>query len=170
MRLARSFATAALLALLLPACAGLGYYRFERPDVILVNAVPLESTLFEQRVRLDLRVLNPNSRALDVEGIDLELEVNGIPLARALGNDTVTIPARGEAVTSVVASTTLIDLLRQALAYSEREESVYHLFGRVHLGGTWGRALRFEHTGSLAGLERLLRDLEGMQRRGGERL
>ena len=109
------------LAALLPGCASLWPFGLEAPQVVLVDMETLESTLFEQRVRLDLRVLNPNGTPLEIEGVDLRLELNDVRLARALGSERLSVPARGEARTSLVASITLLDVVRQALALAERE-------------------------------------------------
>ena len=44
------------------------------------NAVglrPLPGGALEQRVEVQLRVLNPNDRELEIDGVDFTLEING---------------------------------------------------------------------------------------------
>jgi LEA14-like dessication related protein len=162
-------AAAALFLAASSGCASWPALRLERPEVILVDLAPLESTLFEQRVRIDLRVLNPNARPLEVEGLDFELELNDLRVARVLSNEALSVPARGDALLSVTASATVFDLLRQLLAAQrqQRETYAYRVGGRIYLRGLLQRKLRFEQTGSFRGPERLLRELE--RPRGGRR-
>ena len=37
-----------------------GALQPESPEVLLVNIIPLDTTMFEQRLKVDLRVRNPN--------------------------------------------------------------------------------------------------------------
>ena len=55
--------------------------KLEAPDLSIVNVELMESTLFEQRVRVRMRVQNPNDRALPVRGLSYTLEVDGKELA-----------------------------------------------------------------------------------------
>ncbi|HBP89051.1 MAG TPA: hypothetical protein DD706_15295, partial [Nitrospiraceae bacterium] len=45
----------------------------ESPEVLLVNITPLDATMFEQRLQVDLRVRNPNDFDLEVTGLDFTL-------------------------------------------------------------------------------------------------
>ncbi len=67
-------------------------HKEEQPEVLLTNITPLESTPFEQRLKVDLRVRNPNDYDLQVTGLDFRLEMNGKSLARGLGNKELTVP------------------------------------------------------------------------------
>src|SRR3954469_4018879 len=71
--------TAAALALTLAACAGLP--RLEAPRVSLadIDAVSFEG--MELRMRVKLRVQNPNGIALDYDGIDVNLALQGKAVA-----------------------------------------------------------------------------------------
>lgn len=37
------------------------FMKGERPDVLVANVTPLESTAFEQRLQVDLRIRNPTT-------------------------------------------------------------------------------------------------------------
>jgi LEA14-like dessication related protein len=47
----------------------------ESPEVLLVNVIPLDATMFEQRLQVDLRVRNPNDFDLKVTGLDFTLHL-----------------------------------------------------------------------------------------------
>lgn len=133
--------------LLLGACARLG--EVEPPQVRLADIRLLESGLFEQRFRVDLRLGNPNDFDLALGGLTFELELNDLPFARGLSNQAVTVPRLGEARVSVVASTTLIDMVQQMLILGERSDLSYRIEGVVYLRGAAARKLPYETAGRL---------------------
>lgn len=149
-RVSRARSVALLLALLPLAACARWLHPLEPPELFVTNLVPVESAPFEQRVRVDLRVLNPNLETLHVTGIDFELDVNGTRLARGLGSSDVTVPALGESTLSVVASTTVIDLVRQILRFQPEGSYSYEVRGRLFLGGAFGGTLPFQRSGTIA--------------------
>ncbi len=118
----------------------------EPPEVYLSNIAPLEASLFEQKVQVDLRIQNPNNFDLQVTGIDFHLDVNEVQLTRAVSKQKVTVPGLGESVLSIVARTTAFDIVRQVLASREREEYGYAIRGRVHLGNASVESVPFERS------------------------
>ena len=136
-----------LACLLLAACASA-----PRPDVFVIGMEPIEGGALEQRVRVDLRVQNPTREALAVTGMSVKLTVNGQPLARGVSNAAFSVPPLGEAKTSIVTSTTLIDLIRQVVGLQGRGTPSfdYRLEGTLYTGGALGRSLPFESQGTLA--------------------
>ena len=104
-----------LVAVALTGCAAL-FGQGEPQDVFVIALSPEETGLFEQRVRVDVRVLNPNQFDLHVTGLDFKLGLNGTRFARGLSSQDVTIPRLGEGKLSVVASATTMSLLKQLLA------------------------------------------------------
>lgn len=136
----------------LVACASLGI-GLEPLEANLVELRPLESTAFEQRFEMRVRLRNPNDHAVEIDGLRFELEVNGRRLATGLSDQRVTLPRLGETVLDVTTTTTLLDLLQQAMVLGERglEETPsldYALRGRVFLAGSF-RTLSFERSGEL---------------------
>lgn len=121
----------------------------EAPEVFLVGLAPIGGGVFEQRVRFDLRLQNPNDFDLKLSGIEFRFDVNGEALARGLSNQEVTVPRLGETVVSVDASTTLVGLLHQVVRLSERRELTYDLRGKVHLRGRSAEPIAFERRGEL---------------------
>lgn len=136
---------AAALLLLLAAC-GLG--EPQPPQVQVVNIQLLESSLFEQRFQVDLRLGNPNDFDLPIDGLTFDLDVNDEDFARGVSDQRVTVPRLGEARLSVVASTTLIDLVRQFRLLSERGDLAYRLHGTAYLNDLAVRSAPFESEGS----------------------
>ncbi len=124
---------AAMLAVL---CVTAGCATYQPLDVALVGIEPLPSSTFEQRMRIELRVLNPNDRAFEATGLSLRLDVNGQPLARAVSNAPFAVPRLGETRLELTASTSLFDLARQILALPDRHEPMaYRIEGRLHRRG-----------------------------------
>ena len=120
--------------------------RGEPPEVIVTNITPLETTAFEQRMKVDLRISNPNDYDLRVTGMDFKLDVNGKQLARGLSNKELVVPRLATAVTSVETSTTTFDLIRQAFGMSHKQELAYEIKGVLHLSDGH---LPFENSGTV---------------------
>jgi len=108
------------------------FMRGEPPDVLVTNVIPLDATMFEQRLQVDLRIRNPNDFDLVVTGIDFTLNLNGKRLARGLGNKEVTISRLGDAVTSVQTSTSTFDIVRQLMNLSQKQDLAYSISGVLH--------------------------------------
>ena len=123
------------LALLAPGCATL-MLDAEPPDVLVTNITPLEATLFEQQLKVDIRVRNPNPFELNVTGLDFTLNLNEKRLARGLANEAVTIPRLGDAILSVNTTTSTLEVMRQLLSLHEQQDMKYQITGILHLDGT----------------------------------
>lgn len=136
---------------LLAACAT-PFTGMEPPDVGVVNVMPLEPEgPLEQRARVDLRITNPNDAALDITGFSFQLDLNGVRFARGVSNQAVNVPRLGEAKTSVVVSTGMLDMIRQLAALEKGGEPRYRITGKVYLANPGMHDVSFSHEGSLAG-------------------
>jgi LEA14-like dessication related protein len=136
---------AIILVITMVGCAS-WFIKGEPPEILVTNVTPLESTPFEQRLKVDLRVRNPNEYDLLVTGLDFRLDLNGKRLARGLGNKEFTVPRLSDAVVSVETSTSTLDVVRQVLGLHKTHELAYGISGVLHLKD--GR-LPFENTGVL---------------------
>ena len=145
MRLHRASLFLFVSTLLLPGCAS-WFIKGEPPEVLVTNVTPLDATLFEQRLRVDLRVRNPNDFDYHLTGIDFTLNLNGKRLARGLGSKEVTIPRLGDAVMTIDTTTSTPDIVRQLLELSQKQELTYDIKGVLY--GTEGR-LPFTNGGTL---------------------
>lgn len=144
------------LALAAGGCASLGFPG-EPIEVNLVALTPLPSTAFEHRLRVDLRLRNPNDRAYEIDGMRFVLEVNGKRLASGMSDAEATLPRLGEVVVPVTTTTTLLDLVNQIVTVTSKAEQPeaeydYELRGKLFLAG-WG-ALGFVKSGNTAELAR----------------
>ena len=122
--------------------------------VYVTDLKPLPSTLFEQRLQLDLRVQNLSEKPIAANGVDLRLELNDRQWGRGVSAEAIDIPALGEGRTSVNVSSGVLDSVRQLLAIQGRDTFSFGLRGRLI---TPGRAKRFQRGGEIsrADLERL---------------
>lgn len=136
-----------MFALLLSGCAALSG-GLEPPDVSLKSVRALPAQGLEQRFELVLGLANPNDRALEFDGISLQLELNGQRLGRAMSNKTVSVGRleHGEVVLTGVVS--VFDVLRSALSLGSSETLEYRLHGRLHLANSMS-SLPFSRSGTL---------------------
>ncbi|TRX76077.1 LEA type 2 family protein [Pseudomonas mangiferae] len=140
--------SACLLALGLAACSSLAPRDPLRID--LAGLEPLPSQDLEARFAVKLRVQNPNDSAIDYNGVSLELDVNGRPLASGVSDQQGEIPRFGERVLSVPVTVSAFSAVRQAWGLAEqppRRNLPYSLRGKL-AGGLLG-TVRFSESGTL---------------------
>jgi len=118
--------------------------------VYLTNITPLPSTLFEQRVRLDLRVKNLHETPIQATGIDVSLRLNGKRLARGVDGKAISVPRLGETTASVVVSSSIFDTVKQVLSLRDRDVFTYGLSGKLI---TQGIDKRFSRSGEISRAE-----------------
>jgi len=133
----------------LSACAGL-VRDVVTPEVYLAGIQPLESGLLEQRMRVDLTVVNPNRFAVTVSSLDFVLDVNDSRLASGRTADSVTIPGRGERNVAVTARTGVVQIVRQLLKLPGTHTLKYDLSGNLELGRFRGKRIPFDFQGELS--------------------
>ena len=145
MRLHRAASFLFAMAFLLAGCAA-WFIKGEPPEVLVTNVTPLDATIFEQRLRVDLRVRNPNDFDYHLTGIDFTLNLNGKRLTRGLGGMELTIPRLGDAVMTIETTTSTLDIVRQLFQFSQKQELMYDIKGVLH--SAEGR-LPFTNAGTL---------------------
>ena len=127
-------------------CAGL-QLGMQKPEVTVANIRLLDGNLLEQRFLLTLRVMNPNTSEIAIEGLTFKVDLNGQPFAKGVGNQPVVVPRLGEAMVEVTATTGLGGLLRQLKAFKGREKVDYRISGRLVTGNFGG--IDFDQTGEV---------------------
>ncbi len=142
-------ATAALVLTVTPGCDVLAPREILPPEVHLADLVPERATLFEQQLRVDLRVRNPNDFELELDGLRYELAVAGEVLARGATDAPVTLPRLGEALVSTRTTTTSMAMVRQLANLSRGAEAAWRLEGEVFVKSGGPRELHFERAGVL---------------------
>jgi len=148
-QLARLAVVLALFAV--AGCASIASLQAPEVQVTSLQMLDPEPGSLEQRFAIGLRLINPNNRAIAVEGLDFELDLNNLRLARGVTSSAFDLPRLGEAETVVVVTTSLFDVLRQAMDLAGRRDATmdYRLRGRLHLGSGFVRTLPFDHQGKL---------------------
>lgn len=138
-----------LLALSLTACAWLPQ-KPQAPRVNLVSVQFSSMELLEQRYGLTLRIQNPNDFALNIQGLDFEVELNHMPFASGVAGQHVAVPAFGEVLMQVEVSSSVWSLARQLREVGEgrQEEFNYRIHGRMSLANRF-TAIPFESAGTI---------------------
>jgi LEA14-like dessication related protein len=90
--LARGLAAAAC-ALSLAGCVT---PKFTRPNVSVVSIETRGGNMLQQNFSVKLNIQNPNTRALPVRGLHVELNVGGEQIASGVSDRAVVVPALGE--------------------------------------------------------------------------
>ena len=122
-------------------------------DVFVIGLTPLESTGLEQRMRIDLRVQNAGDAPLTARGMQIALDVNGKTLARGVSNQPFSVPSLGETTTSIVTSTSVFDIVRQAFSLGERQSIDYEVSGTIYRQGGFPSSVGFRRSGTFADLK-----------------
>ena len=141
---------AALAAVLLSGCAGLGT-KIETPHVSFVGIKALEAGLFEQRLEVRLKVQNPNNLKLPVNGLDVDVDLAGEPFAHGVSAREFTVPANGEAEFDMIVTANAASALIKIAGgdRKSRENIEYRLKGKLSTRLGMLRSIPFDEKGSL---------------------
>jgi LEA14-like dessication related protein len=147
MKFRNLLAVMALLPLL-ASCAMVG--ETIEPEVRLADIRMMESGgIFEQKVGVVLRIVNPNDFDISIDGARFRLDVNDQPFASGVSKDSITVPRLSDATLVGEASVGMLDVFRQVLAMSQREALNYRLSGTLFSGMFARRNLNFDRAGKL---------------------
>lgn len=116
---------------ILVGCAGVGK-QLDPPRISLAQIQPQEFTGFEAVFHIRLRVLNPNDVALEVRGIEADLEINGKPFAVGVSKASVTIPSFGTELVPVTVYSSIVDIVKGIQGLQKVEQLNYRLTGKLH--------------------------------------
>ena len=137
------------LLLLLAACAGPLTSDVEPPEASLAGLAFSQPGLFEQELRIDLRVQNPNNFDIGIERVRFALEANDKKFARGRTTEAFDLPALGEAVVPVKVNVPTNDLLDRVMALGAERRIDYRLTGEAELDSLFFPKVPFEHEGKL---------------------
>jgi LEA14-like dessication related protein len=145
----RRLACAALAAALTAGCSVLPQY--EAPKLSVVSMKLQSADIFSQRLQMRMRVMNPNTRELPVQGITYRIEVDEAELAQGVANTPFVVPALGEAEFDVQVTANLAGALGKLLLRrgGSRESIDYRLTGSVALSSGFLRRIPFDERGSV---------------------
>ncbi|OED39209.1 hypothetical protein AB833_16910 [Chromatiales bacterium (ex Bugula neritina AB1)] len=121
-----------------------------KPTVELINVIPLNISLTEQKLRFNLRVSNPNNFELPVESINFIARFNDADIASGKNTKMTIIPANGEG-TLTLDVTAGIDRLANTLKTLLEGQTLnldYELAGTVAIKN-WATPIPFDVTGAM---------------------
>ncbi len=147
---ARTIAASAIAATLaLLAACSLFMPKLVPPQLSIVSIHLERSDLFAQRLKVRMRVENPNAVALPVEGLDYTLDVAGTEAAQGASSASFTVPARGQAEFDMDVTANLAGMLLRLLSRSSPADRIdYHIVGKVRLSHSLLRSVPFEKRGT----------------------
>ena len=126
--------------------------KLERPEVSVVSIELVSGNLFQQNFLVKLEVQNPNSRALPVTGLHVELNVAGERLASGVSNRPFVVPAQGTTQfdMTITANVALALLKLNQRGDSHSDSIDYDLTGSASIDLPFLRDLPFQQRGSLS--------------------
>lgn len=146
------------LAIVPAAIGGCAVFEPRQPLQVSLSALDsLPGQGLEVRLAVTLRFQNPNDRALDYDGLALDLEVNGQHLGSGVSDTPGSLPRFGEALVTVPVSISALGVVRQVWRWARESPGPLSFTARGRLGGgLWG-STAFTSTGRLAWPEAALR-------------
>jgi LEA14-like dessication related protein len=138
------------VVLWLGGCGGQLATQVAPPEVSLAGLGFGEPGLFEQQLRLDLRVRNPNDFTVDVSALRFDLVVNELPFARGWSAQGFALPALGETVVPVMVAVPTSDLIERVTELGVAQRLDYRLTGEAELDHLFVTRLPFQREGKLA--------------------
>ncbi len=124
-----------LLLFVLSGCAGFGK-RLEPPRITLANIKVQETKVLETVFQIEIRVFNTNEVALEVKGIECDLELNGKHFATGVSKAKTKIPSYETTLIPMTMYSSIFNIARGLIDLPLREEMSYQLKGRLRLDGT----------------------------------
>lgn len=146
----RGFLLVALVAGSMAGCAGLAP-RLETPRLSLVNAELVKGDFFEQRIKVRMRVQNPNDRQLEVKGITYTIDVAGEEFGHGMAANSFVVPRLGEAEFDMLVTANMAGMLVRVLGGEAARDGAldYRIHGKVSLASGFLRSIPFEEKGAL---------------------
>lgn len=123
---------ALLFAFLFTGCAAI---RPEPPEVQLAGLTISDLSLSHANFLATLNLYNPNSAALDVEGLDFALFLDNVKVARGVTAKSFSIPAEQTGQAALRLSTSLLSLFRLSQTLKGLDEVPFRVAGEVRVGG-----------------------------------
>jgi LEA14-like dessication related protein len=124
--------------------------NLQTPEVSFVRLQSVEASVFEQRLEVRLLVRNPNDIELPVNGLEVDIELAGEPLAHGVSAREFVVPAGGEAEFDMKVTANVAPVLLQ-IASGDRKagEIDYRLKGKLSTRLGMLRTIPFEDEGFL---------------------
>jgi LEA14-like dessication related protein len=124
--------------------------KLETPQLSVVNVELQKADLWEQRMKVRMRVVNPNDRPIPVKGLTVALEVAGQELAHGVSGASFNVPALGEAEFDMNMTANMAGAIIKLLGKgsdSVGDEVDYRVTGKISLSEGLLRSIPFEDRG-----------------------
>lgn len=123
--------------------------KFETPQLSVVNVELQKADLWEQRMKVRMRVVNPNDRPIPVKGLTCALEVAGQELAHGVSGASFNVPALGEAEFDMNMTANMASAIIKLLGRGNDvgDEVDYRVSGKLSLSEGLLRSIPFEDRG-----------------------
>jgi hypothetical protein len=137
------------LTVILGACATMSP-DYEEPTVILSSFRALPSEGMVPAFEIGLRIINPNSQALNLEGIVYTISLEGYELVKGVGKDFPVIEGYSEGEVKLTASANLLAGIRFVgdMMQSRNENLEYEFRAKLDLGGLYP-SIKVKETGEI---------------------
>lgn len=136
------------LVFFLAGCAGMPG-GLEPLKVSIADVSILDLGLIEQKLGLKVRIQNPNSVDIPIDGMSYDLEMNGQPFAHGVARPQTHVPRYGEVVIQVEAVSNIGSILRQLGALQQEQKLNYRFKGELD-SGRWQGARPFDMEGTIS--------------------
>ena len=139
----------AALCALLAGCASLD--QATAPRISLANVALDAPGLLRQGLLVELRVGNPNNFDLAIDGLSLDLEIDGRPFAEGYSNERMVIPRLAEVPVPIKAASDTFAIIRQIMTLGQGQTIRYRVTGYAYLAdGLGSRRVPYEREGALS--------------------
>jgi LEA14-like dessication related protein len=139
-----------MLALLMSGCSLLAP-KLERPKLSVVNVELQKSDLWEQRLKVRMRVENPNDRPIPVKGLTVALDIQDQEIAHGVSGASFLVPALGEAEFDMNMTANMAGALLKLLGTNNQfgDSLDYRIKGKLSLSEGLFRSIPFEDRGTV---------------------
>jgi len=142
-----------LVSLLLLSLAGCSLFipKLETPKLSVVNVELQKSDLWEQRMRVRMRVENPNDRPIPVKGLTVALDIQDQEIAHGVSGASFLVPALGEAEFDMNMTANMAGALLKLLGTNNQlgDSIDYRIKGKLSLSSGLFRSIPFEDRGTV---------------------
>ena len=144
-----------LVLLVFSGCTGLGK-RLEPPRITLANIKVQEVKVFESVFEIEIRLYNTNDVALEIKGLECDLELNDKRFATGVSAVQTTIPPYETALLPITVYSSFLDVVTGLQGLSKTEKLEYKITGKLKLGqGAIPAVIPFKTRGEMP-LEQML--------------
>ena len=136
--------------ILLTGCIRPPVTEIRSPEVAIAEITVEEPGAEERRLRIDLRLHNPNDFDIAVKQLRVRLEVEELTFGEGATTPDLVLPAQGEAVVPVTVALDINDVIIGLLDVGADQKLIYRLTAEAEPVAEDGRIVQFESSGGLA--------------------